>query len=153
MFCEGLRFGAGGIDYSASKAAVINMVQVAANQLAGTNIRVNALLPVWFFICSTCFDLLHFSHSCSVQGLTETGMTHIVFDRARERGTSNKIGQLNPLRRAAVPEEMATVALFLASSDSSYVNGQSITACGGLSSSHPIKLGSGDAALVYPEGK
>jgi NAD(P)-dependent dehydrogenase (short-subunit alcohol dehydrogenase family) len=115
----GIRSGAGGMPYSASKAGVISIVQTAANQLAGTGVRINAICP----------------------GLTETGMTQIVFDRARERGTEGKIGQLNPLRRGAVPEEIAQVALFLASDEASYVNGQAIAVDGGLSSSHPVVPG------------
>jgi NAD(P)-dependent dehydrogenase (short-subunit alcohol dehydrogenase family) len=115
----GIRSGAGGMPYSASKAGVISIAQTAANQLAGTGIRVNAVCP----------------------GLTETGMTQPVFDRARERGTEGKIGQLNPLRRAAGPEEIAEVALFLASDAASYVNGQAIAVDGGLSSSHPVVPG------------
>ena len=115
----GIRSGAGGMPYSASKAGVISIVQTGANQLAGTGVRINAVCP----------------------GLTETGMTQIVFDRARERGTEGKIGQLNPLRRGAVPEEIAQVALFLASDDASYVNGQAIAVDGGLSSSHPVVPG------------
>jgi NAD(P)-dependent dehydrogenase (short-subunit alcohol dehydrogenase family) len=51
---------------------------------------------------------------------------------------THKLGQLNPLRRAAQPEELAQVALFLASGESSYVNGQAIAVDGGLSSSHPV---------------
>ena len=112
----GLRSGAGGIPYSASKAGVINLVQTTAQQLAGTGVRVNAVCP----------------------GLIETGMTQPIFDRARERGTADKIGQLNPLQRGGVPEEIAGAALFLASDDSSYVNGQAIVVDGGLSSSHPV---------------
>jgi NAD(P)-dependent dehydrogenase (short-subunit alcohol dehydrogenase family) len=112
----GLRSGAGGMPYSASKAGVINLVQTAAQQLAGTGVRVNAICP----------------------GLIETGMTQPIFDRARERGTEAKIGQLNPLQRGGVPEEIAGAALFLASDDSSYVNGQAIVVDGGLSSSHPV---------------
>ncbi|MDP1632288.1 MAG: SDR family NAD(P)-dependent oxidoreductase [Caulobacter sp.] len=115
----GLRSGAGGMPYSASKAGVISIVQTGANQLAGTGVRINAICP----------------------GLTETGMTQFMFDRARERGSEGKIGQLNPLRRGAVPEEIARVALFLASDDSSYVNGQAIAVDGGLSSSHPVVPG------------
>jgi len=61
-----------------------------------------------------------------------------MFDRARERGTESKLGQLNPLRRAGQPVEIAQAALFLASDDASYVNGQAIVVDGGLSSSHPI---------------
>jgi NAD(P)-dependent dehydrogenase (short-subunit alcohol dehydrogenase family) len=112
----GLRSGAGGIPYSASKAGVINMVQTCAQQLGGTGVRINAICP----------------------GLIETGMTQPIFDRARERGTADKIGQLNPLQRGGVPEEIAGAALFLASDDSSYVDGQAIVVDGGLSSSHPV---------------
>ena len=71
-------------------------------------------------------------------GLIETGMTKPIFDRAREKGTDDKIGQLNALRRAGQPEEIAKVALFLASDDASYVNGQVLPVDGGLSSSLPI---------------
>ncbi len=115
----GLRSGAGGMPYSASKAGVISLVQTTANQLAGTGIRVNAICP----------------------GLTETGMTQPLFDSARARGSERKLGQLNPLRRAAGPEEAAALALFLASDDASYVNGQAVAVDGGLSSSHPVVLG------------
>ena len=115
----GIRSGAGGMPYSASKAGVINLVATAANQLAGTGVRVNAVCP----------------------GLTETGMTQQWFDGARARGTEHKLGQLNPLRRAAVPEEIAEVALFLASDAASYINGQAIAVDGGLSSSHPTVPG------------
>jgi NAD(P)-dependent dehydrogenase (short-subunit alcohol dehydrogenase family) len=112
----GIRSGAGGPAYSASKAGVINLVQVSAQQLSETNVRVNAICP----------------------GLTETGMTKPVFDIAKERNVTDRIGRLNPLRRAAQPEELARVALFLASDDASYVNGQAIAVDGGLSSSHPV---------------
>jgi NAD(P)-dependent dehydrogenase (short-subunit alcohol dehydrogenase family) len=115
----GLRFGAGGMPYSASKAGVISLVQTAANQLAGTGVRVNAICP----------------------GLTETGMTQPIFDHARAKGTDHKLGQLNPLKRAASPSEIAQVALFLASDDASYVDGQAIAVDGGLSSSHPVVPG------------
>lgn len=112
----GIRSGAGGPSYSASKAGVINLAQVSAQQLSETGVRVNALCP----------------------GLTETGMTKPTFDYAREKGVEEKIGRLNPLRRAAQPIELANVALFLASDQSSYVNGQAIAVDGGLSSSHPV---------------
>jgi NAD(P)-dependent dehydrogenase (short-subunit alcohol dehydrogenase family) len=115
----GLRFGAGGMPYSASKAGVISLVQTSANQLAGTGVRVNAICP----------------------GLTETGMTQPLFDSARARGTDHKLGQLNPLKRAANPSEIAQVALFLASDDASYIDGQAIAVDGGLSSSHPVVPG------------
>jgi NAD(P)-dependent dehydrogenase (short-subunit alcohol dehydrogenase family) len=114
----GLRSGAGGMPYSASKAGVISLAQTAANQLAGSGVRVNAICP----------------------GLIETGMTKPIFEQARARGSDKKIGQLNPLRRAGVPIEIAQMALFLASDAASYVNGQAFPVDGGLSSSHPVTL-------------
>jgi NAD(P)-dependent dehydrogenase (short-subunit alcohol dehydrogenase family) len=74
-------------------------------------------------------------------GLIETGMTRPMFELARERGSDKKIGQLNPLKRAGQPIEIARMALFLASDESSYVNGQAIAVDGGLSSSHPFVPG------------
>ena len=112
----GLRANAGGLPYSASKAGVISLVQTVANELSGTGVRINAICP----------------------GLIETGMTKPIFDGARARGTEDKIGQLNPLRRYGNPVEIAQAALFLASDDASYVNGQAIPVDGGLSSTHPF---------------
>ncbi len=112
----GIRSGAGGPAYSASKAGVINLAAVSAQQLSETGVRVNAICP----------------------GLTETGMTKPTFDYAKAKDVMHKMGRLNPLRRAAQPEELANVALFLASDLSSYVNGQAIAVDGGLSSSHPV---------------
>ncbi len=112
----GIRSGAGGPAYSASKAGVINLAKVSAQQLSETGVRCNAICP----------------------GLTETGMTKPTFDYAKEKDVMHKMGRLNPLRRAAQPEELANMALFLASDQSSYVNGQAIAVDGGLSSSHPV---------------
>jgi NAD(P)-dependent dehydrogenase (short-subunit alcohol dehydrogenase family) len=112
----GMRANAAGAPYSASKAGVISLVQTAANALAGTNIRVNAVCP----------------------GLIETGMTQGMFTAARARGTEDKIGQLNPTGRAGDPREVAEAALFLASDAASYVNGQALAVDGGLSSTHPF---------------
>ena len=115
----GLRSNAGSTDYSASKAAVRSLVQTTAYQLAGTGIRVNAIMP----------------------GLIETGMTAPLFSMARARGTEGKIGQLNPMRRGAIADEVARVALFLGSDEASYVNGQGWAVDGGLSAGHPVVLG------------
>jgi NAD(P)-dependent dehydrogenase (short-subunit alcohol dehydrogenase family) len=113
----GLRANAGGTPYSASKAGVISLVQTSANSFWGTGVRINAICP----------------------GLIETGMTRPIFDHARSRGTEDKLGQINPLQRFGLPHEIASVALFLASDDASYVNGQAIAVDGGLTSTLPFK--------------
>ena len=56
----------------------------------------------------------------------------------KKKASPKKSVRLNPLRRGAQPEELANVALFLASDQASYVNGQAIAVDGGLSSSHPV---------------
>ncbi|HEY0625435.1 MAG TPA: SDR family oxidoreductase [Allosphingosinicella sp.] len=112
----GLRSGAGSAAYSASKAGVISLVKTAAQQLSGSNIRVNAICP----------------------GLIETGMTEFVYERARAKGQEDRLGHLNPLKRGGEPIEIANAALFLASEESSYVNGHALVVDGGLSSSHPF---------------
>jgi NAD(P)-dependent dehydrogenase (short-subunit alcohol dehydrogenase family) len=111
----GLKSGASGHPYAASKAGVISLVQTTAYSLSGTGVRINAVCP----------------------GLIETGMTKPVFDRAKERGTQDKIGQLNPLKRPGQPHELAAMGLFLASDEASYVNGQAFPVDGGLTASMP----------------
>ena len=111
----GLKSGASGHPYAASKAGIISLVQTTAYSLSGTGVRINAVCP----------------------GLIETGMTKPIFDNAKARGTDGKIGQLNPLKRAGQPHELAAMGLFLASDDASYVNGQAIPVDGGLTASMP----------------
>jgi NAD(P)-dependent dehydrogenase (short-subunit alcohol dehydrogenase family) len=111
----GLRSGAGGAAYSASKAGVINLVQTGAQQLSESGVRVNAICP----------------------GLIETGMTQPIYDMARAAGQEERLGELNPLRRGGEPSEIANAALFLASDEASYVNGAALVVDGGLSTSHP----------------
>src|SRR3954468_2336442 len=65
----GLRAGAGGPAYSASKSGVISLVEVAATQLCGSNIRVNAICP----------------------GLIQTGMTQPLYDMAEASGREKMI--------------------------------------------------------------
>jgi len=115
----GLRSNAGATDYSASKAAVISIMQTTAYQLSGTGIRCNAICP----------------------GLIETGMTASMYDAARAKGSERRIGQLNPMQRGGLADEVASVVSFLGSEESSYVNGQAWAVDGGLSAGHPTMLG------------
>jgi NAD(P)-dependent dehydrogenase (short-subunit alcohol dehydrogenase family) len=110
-----LRANAGAISYSASKAAVNSLAQTAANAFAGTGVRVNAILP----------------------GLVETKLTRKVFEDARARGVEAKLGHVTPMKRPGRAEEIAAAAAFLASDDSSYVDGQLLSVDGGVSSTHP----------------
>lgn len=109
----GLRSGAGGNAYSASKAATISFTQTSACDLGQYNIRVNAVCP----------------------GLIETGMTKIFFDKARDKGVTNRLGERCELRRAGRPEEVAEAILFLVSDKASYITGQALAIDGGNTAS------------------
>ena len=116
----GIRSGAGGNPYSASKAGVINLTQTAACDLGGYNVRVNAVCP----------------------GLIETGMTRKVFEYARSNEKEHKLGSRCELRRYGRPEELAAAICFLASDDASYITGQTIYPDGGrmaLNYTVPVK--------------
>jgi meso-butanediol dehydrogenase/(S,S)-butanediol dehydrogenase/diacetyl reductase len=109
----GIRSGAGGNAYSASKAAVISFTQTSACDLGQWGIRVNAVCP----------------------GLVETGMTRQLFDHARTHGKEAKLGSRCELRRFGRPEELAAVIAFLASDDASYITGQALAVDGGNTAS------------------
>jgi NAD(P)-dependent dehydrogenase (short-subunit alcohol dehydrogenase family) len=100
-------------NYGAAKAAVNQFTRCMAIELAPHNIRVNAIAP----------------------GFIDTPMA--VYNNINELETPRFLKQYVeerriPLARAGKPEEMAGVALFLASEDSSYVTGHVLTADGGL---------------------
>jgi meso-butanediol dehydrogenase/(S,S)-butanediol dehydrogenase/diacetyl reductase len=109
----GIRAGAGGNAYSASKAALINFTQTSACDLGEYAIRVNAVCP----------------------GLIETEMTKPVFDLARAKGKFEKLGSRCELRRYGRPEEVAAAILFLASDEASYITGQALPVDGGNTAS------------------
>jgi meso-butanediol dehydrogenase/(S,S)-butanediol dehydrogenase/diacetyl reductase len=109
----GIRSGAGGNAYSASKAALINFTQTAACDMGGDNVRVNEVCP----------------------GLVETGMTQPIFDYARAQGKGAKLGSRCELRRYGRAEEIAAAILFLASDEASFITGQALAVDGGNTAS------------------
>jgi len=109
----GIRATTLSLDYGASKAAINSLAQTSACQLVGSQIRVNSVCP----------------------GVIQTAMSAAVFESP---GITAKVGQLIPLQRHGVPEEVAQLVVFLACDDSSYINGQNIAVDGGLSASLPF---------------
>ena len=101
----GVSGNAGQANYSASKAGMIGLAKSVAKELGSRGIRANAIAP----------------------GFIITEMTGVLPDKVREEWEKQI-----PLRRGGTPEDVANVALFLASELSSYVTGQVITVCGGM---------------------
>ena len=97
---------AGQSSYAASKAGIIGFTKSVAKELGSRNIRCNAIAP----------------------GFIETDMTSYL----KEGEAANKYKAGIPLGRFASAEEIANIALFLASDWGSYITGQVISACGGL---------------------
>ena len=97
---------AGQSSYAASKAGIIGFTKSVAKELGSRNIRCNAIAP----------------------GFVETDMTSYLKDGDGAEKYKSGI----PLGRFATGEDIANVALFLASDMGSYVTGQTISACGGL---------------------
>ncbi len=101
----GLSGNAGQANYSASKAGLVGLAKSVAKELGSRNIRANAICP----------------------GFILTDMTGVLSDDIKK-----KWAEQIPLRRGGTPEDVANVAVFLASDLSSYVTGQTISVCGGM---------------------
>ena len=97
---------AGQASYSASKAGVIGFTKSVAKELGSRNIRCNSIAP----------------------GFVETDMTNYL----KDGNNADKYKSMIPLGRFASAEDMANVALFLASDMGNYITGQTISACGGM---------------------
>ena len=101
----GLSGNAGQSNYSASKAGLIGFTKSIAQELGSRSIRCNAIAP----------------------GFIETDMTAKLPEDVRKEWINGI-----PLKRGGKPDDIADVALFLASPLSSYVTGQVISVCGGM---------------------
>lgn len=101
----GVKGNAGQSSYAASKAGIIGFTKSIAQELGSRNVRCNAIAP----------------------GFVETDMTHYLKD-----GDASQWFEKIPLQRFGKPEEIANVALFLASDMSAYMTGQVLSACGGM---------------------
>ncbi|MEE0915198.1 MAG: 3-oxoacyl-[acyl-carrier-protein] reductase [Alistipes sp.] len=101
----GVSGNAGQCNYSASKAGMIGLAKSIAKEMGSRGIRANCIAP----------------------GFIITEMTAKLSEDVREQWA-----KAIPLRRGGTPEDVANVALFLASDLSSYVSGQVIHCCGGM---------------------
>lgn len=102
----GVNGNAGQSNYSASKAGILGFTMSVAKELGSRNVRCNAIAP----------------------GFIITDMTDKLSEDVKEQWVKTI-----PLRRGGVPEDVANVAVFLGSDLSSYVTGQTISVCGGMS--------------------
>ena len=102
----GIAGNAGQANYAASKAGIIALSTSVAKEMGSRNVRCNSIAP----------------------GFIDTDMTSSLPEELRKEWAKTI-----PLRRCGTPEEVANVALFLASDLSSYVTGQVIHCCGGMS--------------------
>ncbi len=103
----GMRGNAGQSSYAASKAGIIGFTKSIALELGSRNIRCNAIAP----------------------GFIETDMTHYL----KEGTAAETFLKDIPLGRFGKADEVANLAMFLASDMSAYITGEVITICGGLS--------------------
>ena len=112
----GIMTGMGGHIYSALKAAIIHLTRTVAKELGESGIRVNCICPG--AIPTAIFG--------SAIGLSQ--------DKADRLAELLKIpfANIQPLKRSALPEDIAKAAVWLASDDSSFVTGHALVVDGGL---------------------
>jgi len=113
----GLMVGAGPHLYSAAKAAIIHLTHTVAMELADSGIRVNCICPgaVATPIFGKTVGLSH-EEALKTVDIVKAGL-----------------GVMQPLKRCGLPEDIAQAALWLASDDSSFVNGHALVVDAGLS--------------------
>jgi NAD(P)-dependent dehydrogenase (short-subunit alcohol dehydrogenase family) len=112
----GLAASYAGHDYSACKAAIVQLTRTAANELGEDGVRVNA-------ICPGAVATAIYGRAAGLDG--EQAQRTVEF-------MSAALSDVAPIRRAGQPLDIAEAALWLASDASSYVNGQAIVVDGGL---------------------
>ena len=112
----GLRTGMASHTYSAAKAAVIHLTRSVAMELGESGVRVNCICPGG--IATPIFG--------KAFGLDDEGADRVA------RMMRMPLAQMQPIRRAGLPDDIANAALWLASDDSSFVNGHALVVDGGL---------------------
>jgi NAD(P)-dependent dehydrogenase (short-subunit alcohol dehydrogenase family) len=115
--------GIGNHIYSVAKAGVVMMTKAAAIELAEQGIRVNAICPGYITTPLA---------AGRPRGANEPERVDMALERLRERNQDNQ-----PLPRAGEGEDIARMALFLASDDSEWVTGQAHVVDGGLLAGRP----------------
>jgi NAD(P)-dependent dehydrogenase (short-subunit alcohol dehydrogenase family) len=126
----GLRGAPGAGAYSAAKAAVLGLTRVAAQELASSYVRVNCICP---------------------GGVVTPATLNEVGDEPRPEALVRRIlTSLHPTPRPGDVDDVASTAVWLASDEASFVNGQAIVVDGGLTAEYDARLRHGPMGLLAP---
>ena len=120
--------GCGGSVYSAAKAGVIHFSKVTSLELARHNIRVNSISPG-----AIITEIFGIGQKLSGEKLSLSD------DHLKSSGAFN---DFQPIQRAGLPEDIANLAMYLASDESTFVTGQDFVVDGGLLAGRPLNLAS-----------